>query len=197
MFVDYVDKLQLTKDYAEKHGNELKSLRYLARGLWFLHEQISQIETQIAAKIPKGKHVFHFGNSPDLEGIPQDLVACTFHWYAVTACNYVKMVGWLANNGDSTKAREYMAKVLPAVHLWRHKVAAHFAIIDPRTGDNAADLAMSVIFPVSYDNNAFYTGSLTLTMSTGGKQSTNRQDMRWSLTQTHKELIPRYWPPSS
>ena len=195
MFLDYVDNLQLKDDDAEKRGNELNSLRYLARGLWFLNEQVSKIETQVAAKMPNGKRVFHFGNSPDLEGIPQDLVACAFHWYAVTACNYVKMVGWLANNGDSKNAKEYIDRVLPAVHLWRHKVAAHFAIIDPRKDDNAADLAMSVIFPVSYDNDAFYTGSFILTKSAGGKQSTSRQDMRWSLTQTHKELIPRYWPP--
>jgi hypothetical protein len=97
----------------------------------------------------------------------------------------------------STKAREYMKHVLPEVYLWRHKVAAHFAIIDPRNDDNAADLAMSVIFPVSYDDDAFYTGSLKLTINTRGKQSTSRQDMRWSVTHTHKKLIPRYWPPSS
>lgn len=172
------------------------SLHYLASGLWFLNEQVSKIETLIASKTPDGKRVFHFGNSPNLAGIPQDLVACAFHWYAVTACNYVKMVGWLANNGDSNKAREYMEEVLPEVYLWRHKVAAHFARIDPHKDDNAADLAMSVIFPVSYDNDAFYTGSFTLTISAGGKQSTSRQDMRWSVTQTHKELIRRYWPSS-
>ncbi len=63
-----------------------------------------------------------------MKGIPQDLVACYFHWYAVTVCNYAKLVGWLANDGDSIKAREYMERVLPQVYLWRHKVAAHFAI---------------------------------------------------------------------
>ena len=67
---------------------------------------------------------------------------------AVTGATYVKMVGWLAHDGDSTRAREYMEHVLPEVHLWRHKVAAHFAIIDPRKDDSAADLAMSVVFPV-------------------------------------------------
>ena len=87
-----------------------------------------------------------------------------------------------------------MERVLPQVYLWRHKVAAHFAIIDPRKADNAADLAKSVMFPISFDDDAFYANSLILTQTSGGKSSTSRQDMRWSLTYTHRSLIPRYWP---
>ena len=141
----------------------------------------------------RNKEVFVFGNAPGMEGVNQALIACGFHWYAVTACNYVKMVGWLTNNGDSSKAEKYMKSVLPQVYLWRHKVAAHFAIIHPRKDDSPADLAMSVMFPISFEKGAFYTGSLTLAMSKGGKQSTSRQDMRWSLTHTHCDLIDRYW----
>lgn len=193
--IDHIDKLQLSKGEAEEHSNELQTLRYLACGLWFLNDQILKIETQIAEKAPKNKKFFHFGNSPDLEGVPQDLVACAFHWYAVSACNYVKMVGWLANNGDSAKASRYAKSVLPQVHLWRHKVAAHFAIMDPRKDDNAADLAMSVIFPIAFNDDAFCTGAFTLTVTSGGQQSSSRQDMGWSLTHTHRSLTPRYWPP--
>ena len=192
--IDYIDKLELTDDEASKHFNELHSLGYLAHGLWFLYDQILKIEDQINERAGKNKRVFHYGNSPDLEGIPQDLVACAFHWYAVSACNYVKMIGWLVSNSDSTKAREYMERVLPQVYLWRHKVAAHFAIIDPRKDDNAADLAKSVMFPISFDDDAFYANSLTLTQSSGGKSSISCQDMRWSLTHTHRSLILRYWP---
>ena len=132
-----------------------------------------------------------------MKGIPQDLVACSFHWYAVTVCNYAKLVGWLANDGDSIKAREYMERVLPQVYLWRHKVAAHFAIIDPQTKgrhpDTAADLAKGVMFTLSFDDDAFYANSLGLTMTQKGKSSTSRHDMRWSLTYTHRNLISRYW----
>lgn len=184
----------MTKDEAEKHSNELLSLRYLASGLWFLNNQVRKIETQVCEKAPRNRRGSHFGNSPDLEGVPQDLVACAFHWYAVSACNYVKMVGWLTNAGDSEKAGRYMERVLPQVHLWRHKVAAHFAITDPRKDDNAADLAMSVMFPIAFDDDAFCTGALTLTMSSGGQQSTSRRDMGWSLTRTHRSLTLRYWP---
>jgi len=193
--IDHINNLRLSKEEAGKHFNELKSLQYLAQGLFFLNDQVLKIETHINETTPGNKRIFSFGNSPSMKGTPQELVACAFHWYAVTVCNYVKMVGWLATNGSSDKAREYMQNVLPQVHLWRHKVAAHFAIIDPHRDDNAADLASSVIFPISYDDDAFYVGSLILSKTSGGHQSTSRLDMRWSLTHTHSNLVNRYWPP--
>ena len=121
-------------------------------------------------------------------------MACAFHWYAVTVCNYVKMIGWLTHNGDSTKARYYLKQVISPVKVWRDKVGAHFARISPLENDTPADLAKSVMFPISFDDDAFFAGSLTLTQSSGGKSSTSRQDMRWSLTHTHRNLVPRYWP---
>ena len=192
--IDYIANLRLSDEQEKEHLNELRSLAYLATGLRFLYEQVQRVEVEVIERLPKDKQVLIFGNSPQMRGISQDLVACAFHWYAVTACNYVKVVGWLANNGDSSEARKYVERVLPQVFRWRHKVAAHFAVIDPRKDDSAADLAMSVMFPVSFDNDAFYTGSFTLTITKGGKQNTSRQDMRWSLTHTHYDLIARYWP---
>ena len=41
-------------------------------------------------------------------------------------------------------AREYMKSVLPRVAQYRNKVAAHFALVDPRR-DNDADLAARVM----------------------------------------------------
>jgi len=192
--IDYIESILLNDEEESRYFNELHSLQYLSQGLWFLHHQIQRIETKIAEDIGKDKKVCMYGNAPELKGISQSLVACAFHWYAVSVCNYVKMVGWLANNNDSTKAREYMEHVLPQVYLWRHKVAAHFAIINPRKDDSAADLVKSVMFPISFDDDAFYTHSLTLTQTSEGKTSTSRQDMQWSLTNTHTNLIPRYWP---
>jgi len=192
--IDHVDKLELTKDEAEKYFNERRSLDYLARGLWFLYEQIQGVEAEVVKRLPRDKRFAIFGNAPEMRGIPQDLMACAFHWYAVTVCNYVKMVGWLVNNGDSKKATGYLNRVIPPVKLWRDKVGAHFARHSPR-GENIADLAMSVMFPISFENDAFYAGSWTLTLGTGGKSFKSRQDMRWSLTHTHRDLISRYWPP--
>lgn len=196
MIIDHIDKLELANDKEELHYNELHSLNYLASGLWFLYGQIATIEIRVAERTPRNKRVFHFGNSPDLQGVPQDLVACAFHWYAVTVCNYVKMVGWIVNEGNSKKATDYLKQVIPPVKLWRDKVGAHFARHSPRD-ENAADLAKSVMFPIAFDDDAFYTDPFTLTVNTGARQSTSRQDMRWSLTHIHRDLIPRYWPTST
>jgi hypothetical protein len=192
--IDYIDNLELTHDKAKRYFNELHSLSYLSTGLEFLYNQVEKLEAKIAERLGKGIKVSMFGNAPELKGIPQDLVACAFHWYAVTICNYVKMVGWLAYSEDKTKARDYLKQVIPPVKLWRDKVGAHFARIDPWNDDTPADLAKSVIFPISFDDDAFYADPWTLTLSKGGKSSTSHQDMRWSLTHTHRNLIPRYWP---
>lgn len=70
-------------------------------------------------------------------------------------------------------------------------MAAHFAITDPRTEDSAADLAASVIFPLSVDDGHLATGGIALTVEDG---STSRSDLRWSLTQNFEELVKRYPP---
>jgi hypothetical protein len=194
MIIDYIDNLELTDDQAKKYASELRSLNYLARGLEFLYIQVQRLEAKIVEAVGNDKRVLLFGSVPGFEWVPLDLVASAFHWYAVSVCNYVKMVGWLANGGSSPRARDYLKCVLPEVYVWRNKVGAHFARIDPRPEDTPADLAMSVMFPISFDDDAFYAHSLKLTLSTGGKSSTSRRDMRWSLTHTHRNLIPRYWP---
>ena len=197
MVIDHIDNLHLPENKAEKYFNELRSLDYLARGLWFLYYQVRNMEAKITEGVGNDKQVFIFGNAPELKEIPQDLVACAFHWYAVTVCNYVKMVGWLAYDQDSSKATDYLKKVIPPVKLWRDKVGAHFARTSPRKSDTPADLAKSVMFPLSFDDGAFYAASFTLTLSSRGKSSTSFRDMRWSLTHTHRALIPRYWPGST
>ena len=192
MIIDRVDNLEIPDEEEKQYFNELRSLEYLTKGLNFLNAQVQQFEAEISGSLEKDKIVHMYGNAPALEGIPQDLVACAFHWYSVTACNYVRLVGWLANGGDTSKATKYLQYVLPEVRVWRNKVGAHFARIDPRPEDTPADLTKSVMFPISFDDNAFYADSLLLTI----EGSSSRRDMRWSLTHTHDLLSARYWPTS-
>lgn len=175
-------------------GNELNSLAYLRQGLQFLNWQVERIEEKILEELDPNLRAFIFGNHPALRSVPQGMVACAFHWYAVSACNYVRLVGWLAYEGDSKKANDYVRRVLPAVNLWRNKVAAHFARTVPRPEDTAADLAASVMFPIAFDDKAFHANTLTIAMRRGGQSSSSRTDMRWSLTHTHRDLAQRYWP---
>lgn len=196
MIIDYVDNLDLREEDAKQYFNELRSLEYLVKGLTFLNAQVQKIEAEVMDGLDKRRKVFMIGNAPQLQGIPQDLVACAFHWYSVTACNYARLVGWLVNGGDTAKATKYVKCVLPEVYIWRNKVGAHFARTSPRKEDTSADLAKSVMFPISFDDDAFYAGSLRLAMTSKGQGSSTRTDMRWSLTHTHQQLASRYWPNS-
>ena len=216
MIIDYVDNLELSDSAAQRYCNELRTLDCPLAGLDFLNSQVRRIESEVGGRLDSDKVAHMFGNAPQLQGIPQNLVTCAFHWYSVTACNYVKLVGWLANEGDTSRATEYLKHVLPEVRIWRNKVGAHFAQVEPRREDTPAVLAKSVMSPLSFEDDAFYVGSLTLTMSSGEEnqprpegiadwrwrllmmsgreRSSSRQDMRWSLTHTHERLSARYRP---
>ena len=193
MIVDHLDPIELSEEIVSAHKNELHSLAYLSQGMDFLFRQVKTIEVKVAKQVGD-KQVLLFGNVPGYEWVPKGLVACTFHWYSVSACNFVRTIGWLGSDGNTTKALDYVRRVLPSVYIWRNKVAAHFAITDPKTDDSPADLAASVMFPIAYSDDAFITSPLTLAMSGGGSSSTSRSDMSWSLTKTHAELGERYWP---
>ena len=89
--IDHIESLELNNDEESKYFNDLHSLQYLSQGLWFLYNQVHKIEAKIAEDIGKDKKVLMYGNVPELKEISQSLVACAFHWYAVSVCNYVKL----------------------------------------------------------------------------------------------------------
>lgn len=193
MILDHLEPIELSEESASAHTNELRSLGYLSQGMTFLSSQMTRIEQRALEQTPD-KQVFAFGNVPGYEWVPLGLMACSFHWYAVSACNYVRMVGWLGSDGDPKSATEYVKRVIPSVYVWRNKVGAHFAITKPEKNDSPADLAASVMFPIAFSDDAFITSPFILAMSGGGASSASRDDMNWSLTKTHAELGERYWP---
>jgi len=77
-----------------------------------------------------------------------DIIECCFHWYAVSGCNFVKLIGWIAFiEGKSLKEpQEYVKTIIPEVLTWRNKVAAHFAqtFIKSNKRDNIAERKASV-----------------------------------------------------
>jgi hypothetical protein len=120
------------------------------------------------------------------------LLSCAFQWYAVSACNYAQLVGWLATRNPDL-AKEYVKRVMPRLLLYRNKVAAHFAIVDPRR-DNEADLAASVMTHIVYAQGRLCAAALTPVLSKGGSEIVASRDLSWSLTLAHERLTPRYWP---
>lgn len=124
-----------------------------------------------------------------------NLIACSFHWYSVSACDYVRLVGWMTHDESGTKARDYVKRVIPQVYLWRNKIGAHFSRSQAWTGDNEADKYLSVMNPIEYYLGSFHAGSAVLTIISNEVKSISKQGMMWSLTETHKMLASRYWPP--
>lgn len=191
MILDHIDNLLLPDDH--RYSNEVRTLNSLAVGLAFLNTQVSGIEHKVRATISNDVRVFSYGNDPQLTWLPKDLIVCAFHWYAVSACNYVLLVGWLASQvcPGRPDAKHYLRAVIPTVVTYRHKVAAHFARALP-AGDNAATLDASVMHSVAFDDDAFYAGVWKVTKTVHGVPSSSA-NLRWSLTKTHAELTRRYW----
>lgn len=194
MIIDHVDRLELGQEAEGEYANELNSLAYLSDGLWFLYRNVRGIEDKIVDLLGKDVQCSFVGSPPGFEWIPQGLVACSFHWYAVSLCNYLRLVSWLAYGQKPSGAGAYAQRVAPNVVAWRHKVGAHFARTDPHPEDEAATLSASVMFPVGFEDDAFVAHPFTLVKGDSGGQSTSRDDMRWSLTHTHSALAERYWP---
>ncbi len=213
MRIDQIEGRELIDEEIERYSNELRSLEYLAAGLNLLDAQVRRIEAGVLNRT-KGLRVEMLGNAPELQAVPQDLVACAFHWYSVTVCNYVLLVGWLINNEDAKAAKTYQDLVLGNVLRWRNKVGAHFAQADPYSDDEPATLALSVMFPVGFRDDAFHSPPFTLTLSLANQDdlnpgrilnwrrhlsrestlglSSSGPEMTWSLTRTHSELSDRY-----
>jgi hypothetical protein len=81
----------------------------------------------------------------------QNFANVRFHWYAVSACNFVKTVGPIAYRqiipvGPSSVCREGDPEVL----AFRDKVAAHFAWATRNSKDNEAERLASILPPLSF-----------------------------------------------
>jgi len=196
VILDHLEPLTLKKTQAKRFTNEIRSLQYLSVGLNFLYRQTSHVENEVSGRIPRDKQVFIYGNAPELRGVPQDLISCFFHWYAVSLCNYVWLVGRIANQAALTNrdADAYAKSVVPGILVWRNKIGAHFAQAKPMPKDKPAELQLSVMYPIAFEDDAFYATPFVLTVKDGAGESTSENIEKWSLTKIHVSLTSRYWP---
>ena len=90
---------------------------------------------------------------------------------------------------------EYINRIIPRLKNYRHKVAAHFALTAPKKEDNVADLLSSVMTNVIYAHGYLRAGAISeIIYDENGKEIKQKTRTSWSLTKTHENLIPRYWP---
>lgn len=191
MVLDHLDNLELTDDEVGKHYDAVMALARLGEGLSWIYQQVSATENQVRREAAKDNVQIDIVGGV-LESIPTGLLSCAFQWYAVSACNYAQLVGWLATL-DSSSAKEYVTNVMPRLKKYRNKVAAHFALTDPLR-DNEADLAASVMTHIIYVRSRLCAAALTPILAGGTQEIHVSEDLTWSLTLAHERLVPRYWP---
>ena len=124
----------------------------------------------------------------------RDLIWCSFSWYAVTACNYVSLVGMLGHSavGKPEERKKYVCGVLGPVQTYRDKYAAHPACLESKR-DRSADRVASTLDLLIYDDGRFFAAGWNVSTKKKGNPSKS-SGCRWSLTETHEALAKRFWP---
>lgn len=194
--LDHIEGFSISGEPFREPVNEYWALICLWEGMEFLYRQARRADETVLSRLPKNEKLFSFGNFPVYDDLPKALLTTSFHWYAVSACNYVRTVGAIVyGEGLSEELpQDYAKRVIPDVTAFRDKVAAHFAWASKNKHDNNAERAASVIPPLSFADDSFYVGGLTLSLRQGKNSSTSRAISPWSLTKVHEELRKRYWP---
>ncbi|MEX1098002.1 MAG: hypothetical protein WED34_18310 [Planctomycetales bacterium] len=196
--LDHFDGIVVPGDVFSKPANEFWALVCLWSGMEYLYRQCVKCDETVRQRLnPDGKFMISgFGNLPGTEDVPKALLTCAFHWYAISACQYVRTVGAIAHRHDSDRPRprEYVDSVIPEVVAFRDKVAAHFAWTTENKKDNEAERAASVLPPLAFVNDAYHVGANVLHVRRAGKSSDSKSISPWSLSRVHERLRQRYWP---
>jgi len=214
MILDYTEGLGFPDDKVERYGNEFQSLGNLWQGLTLLYESAKRIERKAKEQIKdgsvlesmpsevrkcfEGKDIRYFsaGNDPAFEWLNKGLLYCLFQWYAVSACNYVRLIGWLSRqeNLQRRTPRQYVDSVIPNVLWFREKIAAHFVRAGEDIRDTEADRAASVLYQVGFEDGRFYAPIWKVSVRKKSEKSTSSNEDPWSITETHEALMQRYKP---
>jgi hypothetical protein len=214
MILDHIEMLDFPDDKVERYGNEFQSLRNLSQGLSLLYESTRRIEQKAKEQIKdgsvlesmppevrksfEGKDIRYFsvGNDPSLAWLNKGLLYSFFQWYSVSACNYVRLIGWLSlqENIQMQSPLQYVNLVIPNVLWFRNKIAAHFARASNNGRDTEADRVASVLYQVGFDNGRFYASIWKVSIRRKSEKSTSSNEAAWSITETHEGLIKRFKP---
>lgn len=172
VFLDRRVGLSLSEDETERVFNELRRAKDLLIGMGFLYEQMQKVEetySQVLARFARTvttqlegtddsrqEVVWSLagGNIPGLSeaGINLSLMTCIFDWYAINACRLFDVIGHIAGSlnkpGFESRVRrkDYRRKACGPVLVYRNKIAAHYAFVDPEDDlDNPADISLSML----------------------------------------------------
>ncbi|HVC93711.1 MAG TPA: hypothetical protein VND64_08475 [Pirellulales bacterium] len=196
--LDHVERIEVPGRVFDKPVNEYWALICLWEGLNFLYRQAAHCDAVANDSLgaPRGTYIDVFGNDPAFDSLSMPLLVSAFHWYAVSACQYVRTVGAIARrfNGSRANPAVYVASVIPEVLAFRNKVAAHFAWTMDHNQDNEAERAFSVMPPLSFIRGSFHVGGMSVYVRRGDDASSSAAIKPWSICGVHSRLRTRYWP---
>jgi hypothetical protein len=196
--LDHIDNITVPGLVFKNPSNEYWALICLWDGMTFLYRQAKHCDDTLRSLVNKNDNIKYMcmGNLPELQYIPKSLLTCSFHWYAISACNYVRTIGAIAYQQDNNRHKplDYVKKVIPEVLAFRDKVAAHFAWTTKNKRDNDAERFLSVIPQLVYINKSFHVGSISVTLRKAGEISKSKAIKAWSICKIHEKLQNRYWP---
>lgn len=194
--LDYIDNIVVPGNPFAEPANEYYALLCLRSGLELLYRQAIKYDKLALEQIDSTKQYYCIGNSPDLKGISYHLLTCFFHWYSISACQYVRTVGAIAYLQDNSRPipPEYVKSVIPEVLSFRDKVAAHYAWSTKHSKDNEAEKLASIIPQVAFSIDSFQVQTLTVSRRVRGKSSNSKTMQPWSIAKIHERLRERYWP---
>lgn len=196
--LDHIDDIKVAGDVFREPSNEYWALICSKQGLDFLYRQAARLDAITQSKLnPTGKlKISASGNIPGTENLPKALLTCSFHWYAISACQYVRLVGAIAYKHDNNRLTplKYVQAVIPEVLAFRDKVAAHFAWSTKHPDDNDAERLASIIPPLTFIDDSWHVSAIKVTISKSGKKSTSAALKPWSISKIHIRLVNRYWP---
>jgi len=194
--LDYIDKIKVDEDVFAEPCNEYWALTFLWEGMEFLYRHTQHYDHVVKKRVdPECKRdVFICGNHPALQGVPIRLLTSAFHWYAISACQYVTTVGNIAYKADSNRQlpNKYRDSVIPGLVIFRNKIAAHFAWSTQNKRDNDAERIASIIPQISFKNNSFYIGNWAARVRRSCRESDSMTIKPWSLSKVHESLRERY-----
>lgn len=194
MKIDEKRPIEIDVHASPDTGGLVTRARTLSAGLNFLYGRVRVAELNLSQKLEEampGMRQHIFGNHPALNEIRQDLIECSFHWYSVSACNFVKLIAFTAKM-EKADREEYEKTVLGAVKPFRDKVGAHIAGATANTKDNRAEQQFSAYLPLAWNDDRFFAGSHVLGLKNDQERVDSSVIGPWSLTQVHESLCERF-----
>ncbi|MFA5633365.1 MAG: hypothetical protein WC997_17865 [Porticoccaceae bacterium] len=201
LIVDHVKNIGLAKP--KTHTTLFYPLKYLPAGIHEIAKQVRLLEIDNAEN----------GILPDACGYMTFtdeiyLPSCYFEWFAVSVVNHLRLVALLEigcqrqwgikalaskENAVEIKAHcsKYVLEAVPDLLEWRHKIAAHYSITDPRRDDSVASLLRSVSLKVWYQKGRLVADGVT---PPGKDPLADPGSKPWSLAERFEQLAPRFWP---